>query len=280
MIRVFSWLCTFVLGLALPALHSSTAHAADDALIFTSPPRETPEAGAQLYGPLAEHLSELLGRPVVYRHPGSWPVYARDMRADVYDIVFDGPHFVAWRMAHLGHKPLVKLPGDLAFHVIARADEEHTLAEIDGLIGMDACCIAPPNLATMSMLALFPNPARQPNLVAVKGGFEGVYKALQDGRCVAGSLRNKYYEGALTDEQRRGLRILATTPALPDQAISAGSRISAAERERIVASLSAGHASAMPLLKRFAPMAPRMERASEAEYEGHNLLLEGVVFGW
>lgn len=64
-------------------------------LILTAPPREKASVGETLYGPLAQHLSSLLGEPVVYKHPNNWLEYQRDVRKDVYDIVFDGPHFVS-----------------------------------------------------------------------------------------------------------------------------------------------------------------------------------------
>jgi len=34
--------------------------------------------------------------------------------------VFDGPHFVSWRMTKLQHVPLVKFPGNLEFVVAVR----------------------------------------------------------------------------------------------------------------------------------------------------------------
>ncbi|MGD8644542.1 MAG: phosphate/phosphonate ABC transporter substrate-binding protein, partial [Chromatiales bacterium] len=36
---------------------------AQEQLILTAPPRESPEAGERMYGPLARQLTELLGRP-------------------------------------------------------------------------------------------------------------------------------------------------------------------------------------------------------------------------
>ena len=52
-------------------------------LIFSAPPRESSNAGAELYGPLAEHLSSLLGEKVVYQHPKNWLQYQRDLRKGV-----------------------------------------------------------------------------------------------------------------------------------------------------------------------------------------------------
>ena len=124
---------------------TQSAVAAD--LIMTGPPREKPEAGQQLYGPIAEHLSKLLGKKVVYEHPKNWLNYQRDMRNDKYDFVFDGPHFISWRMEHLGHDVLVKLPGTLMFHLTTAKDEKE-INTPDDLVGQKICGISPPNLST------------------------------------------------------------------------------------------------------------------------------------
>ena len=80
----------------------STAFARN--LILSAPPRETAEAGMKIYGPIAQHLSKLLGVIVTYKHPGNWMTYQHEMRDDKYDIIFDGPHFISWREKHLGMK--------------------------------------------------------------------------------------------------------------------------------------------------------------------------------
>jgi len=64
-------------------------------LVLSAPPRESFKAGNKLYGPLAEHLTKLLGQKVTYKHPENWLHYQRELRNDVYDIVFDGPHFIS-----------------------------------------------------------------------------------------------------------------------------------------------------------------------------------------
>jgi hypothetical protein len=62
---------------------------------------------------------------VRYEHPGNWLHYQRNLRNDMYDIVFDGPHFASWRMEHLEHDMLVKLPGNLQFYLLTGADNDN-----------------------------------------------------------------------------------------------------------------------------------------------------------
>ena len=67
---------------------------------MTSPPRESAARGEELYGPLAQLLTVQLGQSVVYERARDWIEYSTRMKQDKYDIVFDGPHFAAWRMKH------------------------------------------------------------------------------------------------------------------------------------------------------------------------------------
>lgn len=269
--------------LVLAAGASSIAVAADggEPLVLAAPPRESADAGAALYGPLAEHLSRLLGRPVVYRHPGNWLNYARDMRADRYDIMFDGPHFTAWRVVHLEHRVLARLPGELVFHLVQRADQT-AVESLADLVGKKLCGMAPPNLGTVTAISMFPNPARQPEIKAVSGGFGAVYEALATQQCDAGVLRAQYYDAQLSATERARLRILRTSDSLPNQAVSVGRRISEREAAMIAESLLAGAAAdvAGPLAQRFGRGAGGFVPVAAGEYRGVHRLLEGVVFGW
>ncbi|MFN2349405.1 MAG: PhnD/SsuA/transferrin family substrate-binding protein [Thioalkalivibrio sp.] len=64
---------------------------AQEELVLTSAPRESVQEGQALYEPLARRFGEALGRAVVYRHPGNWLAYQRDVKNDAYDIILDGP---------------------------------------------------------------------------------------------------------------------------------------------------------------------------------------------
>lgn len=254
---------------------------AAEALIMTAPPRESEQAGKQQYQITASYISEVLGRPVRYQHPGAWLRYQHDMRNDVYDIVFDGPHFASWRVTHLGHEMLVRLPGSLQFHLLAAADNEQ-VSEPDDMIGRKFCGISPPNLSTLSILGHFRNPVRQPVVRGVKGGMGAVYKAFQQKQCEAFVVRTAYYRNAMSEEDRKGLKVVYTSPAMPNQSISASSRLTAEERNKLRQALlsEAGTRALQPTLKRFASKAKSFIATDNAEFEDYNTLLEGVIFGW
>ena len=251
-------------------------------LILTAPPREKPEVGAEQFGPLAAHLGKLLGTPVKYVHPGNWLNYQREMRDDKYDIVFDGPHFASWRMAHLGHDALVRLPGTLQFMLFADGNDKE-INSTEDLIGKKICGLAPPNLATMSVIATFTNPVRQPVVQAVEGGMPAVYKAFSAGNCRAGVVRDTFFKNKLTPEQRAQLKVIFQPKPLPNQSITVSKRIDARGKSLIRQSLTKGDGvkASQAILERFGGKnAKAFIVASPEEFEGINTLLEGVIFGW
>ena len=268
-----------LVGLFLSVFFTTEAFARD--LILTAPPRETAEKGQKIYGPIAKHLSELLNTKVTYEHPGNWLVYQRDMRNDKYDIVFDGPHFASWRVAHLGHEMLVKLPGHLQF-VLLTDKSNKKINTTDDLIGKSFCGISPPNLSTLSVLDQFRNPARQPMIKGIKGGMGKVYKSFKKGKCDAVVLRTAFFKKKLKPEQQSELKQIVISRKMPNQAISVSPRISKEAKRAIITSLTKGKgiASTKGLLKRFGGKAKSFVKADTTEYLPHTALLEGVIFGW
>ena len=270
---------SIVLLALLTNVQFSISLAAD--LIFTAPPREKPAAGQKVYGPVAKHLSQLLGKKVTYKHPNNWLNYQREMRDGKYDIIFDGPHFASWRMAHIGHDMVAKLPGKLGF-ILVKDKDDTTIKSLDDLIGKRICGISMPNLSTLSILAAYPNPVRQPVIIGVRGGMNGVADSLAKKKCSAYVFRDKFYAKKLKPELKNNVEIIYKSKPLPNQVISAGPRLSPAQKKAIGFSLVSGKGidSTKSLRKRFAKKARSFSKTTNNEYKGHNRLLEGVIFGW
>ena len=172
----------------LLALSSGLLHAE---LIFSAPPRENATKGHETYGPLVNYLSYIIGEKVIYEHPEGWAEYTNNMRNGHYDIVFDAPHFGAWRIKNISHMPVVRLPGSLGFVVVARKGERK-INTIKDLLSVKVCALASPNLGTVTFYNLLDNPVYQPRIYEVKGGFTGVFKSLKNGKCDAAVLRDSF----------------------------------------------------------------------------------------
>lgn len=198
-------------------------------LVFSAPPRESAAEGNATYGPVAEYLSQALGKPVVYKHSDNWLTYQTEMQKGSYDIVFDGPHFTGWRINKMQHTPLVKFPGEHLFVVVVKKDDAR-VTDIKQLSGRPVCGMASPNLGTLTLLNQFDNPARQP-VVMNTSGWDNIYKGLVSGRCAGAVLPlsnlQKYDKaGAYT-------RVVYRGSAMPNQAFSAGPRVSPQDQIKI-----------------------------------------------
>lgn len=241
-------------------------------LIISAPPREAETAGQDLYGPLADFLSKASGEKIVYRHPDNWAIYQALMTKGEYDLVFDGPHFVSWRIANSGHIPLAALTGRLSFVVVVSKDNAH-VEKLEDLAGQRVCGHAPPNLATLTLFDGFTNPARQPRLVETQG-FDAAYRGLLAGKCSGTVLPVEIHKKL--DPTASRTRIVRTSDGLPNQALTAGPRVSPAIRERLQrAILSAeGQAQVKPIASRFG--ATGFRTVGVDEYKGHASLLRNV----
>ena len=207
-------------------------------LVFTAPPRDAGGDESETYKPVADYLSAVTGKQIVYEYSDNWLTYQDKMRKGHYDLVFDGPHFLSWRMAKLQHEPLAKLPGKLIFATIVRKDNARINSMRD-LGGRAVCGLAPPNLATLTLNAQFDNPARQPLILEVKS-FKDAYEGVLSGKCLAASLPAGVVKKL--DEQKQAVRVIYTSDGVPNQGFSAGARFTADEKAKMAAALLAPEA--------------------------------------
>jgi ABC-type phosphate/phosphonate transport system substrate-binding protein len=241
-------------------------YASKNTLILSAPPRDTAEQGHRIFDPIADYLSQAIGRRVVYKHPGTWGGYQADMQAGVYDIVFDGPHFVSWRIKKLGHNVLVRIPGDFIYTAVVRKDNMMA-TELSQLPGHKICAHAPPNLGTLIMYDQFSNPARQP-VVIVQEGYRQIYNAVLKGECEVGML--PLYELTKFEKEKASpqTRIIFQTNAMPQQAFSAGPRVTPAEQAKITKALLEPQAPALADFRRVYGSGHGLVAATDKDYVG------------
>jgi hypothetical protein len=232
--------------------------------VFSAPPRESAQVAAEIYGPIAEYLSRVTGKQVVFRHSSNWIAYQTEMRRGDYDLVFDGPHFNSWRASHMQHNILVKAPGEHSFVVAVKRDNKVT--ELKQLTGRAICGMSPPNLGTLTVLKEFDNPMRQP-IIQNTEGWDTVYAHLQAGRCAAAILPTGNL--AKYDGGGGSTRVIFKARSFPSQAFSAGPRVAAADQAAIVRALTSPEARAATLRLRDAyALNGDLQPASKDEYVG------------
>lgn len=226
-----------------PFREAEPAVGATDRLVFSAPPRETPAEGARLYQPLADYLSQALGRRVTYRHPGTWGVYRTEVLEGKYDLVFDDPHLTSYHAEKHGYHSIVKFSEHFQYAVVVRSD--YVFKSVARLRGQTFCTFAPPNLGTLVLLSLFDNPTRQPVLLSVNS-WEEAYQGVVSGQCVGGVIPLPM--ARKLDPDNRQLRVVFNSTEFPHQAVSAGPRLSAEERNLIRVAL-VGSGAAEPTAK-------------------------------
>jgi ABC-type phosphate/phosphonate transport system substrate-binding protein len=210
-----------------------------EALVFSAPPHETEAEALRIYRPIAEYLTRVIGKKITFHYPKDWLTYQKEMQHGSYDIVFDGPHFNSWRISNLQHNTLVKLADEYTFVVVVRKDDRIT--SLKQLAGLRICGMTPPDFGTLAVLGQFDNPVRQPIIVNTLGStkvYEGVAieKQCNAGILPAASLK-KFNKSANL------LRAIYMTQPIPNQAFSAGPRISRDDQARIAAALVSPEAS-------------------------------------
>jgi ABC-type phosphate/phosphonate transport system substrate-binding protein len=248
-------------------------------LVFSAPPRETAEKGMEYYAPLVEQLSVLLGEKVVYEHPANWAEYSQKMRDDYYDIVFDGPHFTAWRIKNLDHQPVATLPGKLGF-LLATHKNADSINGTRDLVGKQICGMASPHLATDMIYDLFSNPVLQPLIYDIKGRMKDVYAAFKAGKCQATIFRDSAYKH-LPETEKKKLKIIAKTRVLPNQSITVSKRLK--PKARMIGDFflsKKGASSSDGILSRYSKKNKSFKTVSARQFRGAEDILEGVVWGW
>lgn len=249
-------------------------------LIMSAPPREKPDVGESYYAPIAKSLSEVIGERIVYKHPETWHNYTQSMRAGKYDIVFDGPHFAAWRMTNVNHVPVARLPGHLGFVIMAKKDN-NKVNNMNDLVAKKICGLASPNLGTMVVFETFQNPVIQPEIIIVKGGMKKVMKNFIKGECEFAVVRDTIYNG-LPDDVKKQIKIIVRSSPMPNQTITVSKKLDANKRARISNFILSddGALSAANLLNRFSKKRKFFVPSKISEYNGLENLLQGVVYGW
>lgn len=259
-----TWFAVALLFMFLP-------QAASAAYLFTAPPRESLEKGERVYKPISDFLTQVTGEKFEYSHPKTWAEYVKNMRSEKYDLVFDGPHFVDWRIHNLEHRTIVRLPSILRWQVITRKNDD-SIKTIDDLAGKKACAPGSPNFGMLNLFSHFKDPNKQPQHVEVKGWIN-VYEAVKNRKCDAGVLPKT--NRGIYDRDGEYTKVIHTHLPYPNQAITASKRISELLKEQIREALLSpeGQQALMNLRKRYTDGA-KLVSAEDDEYDSVHFLLE------
>ena len=239
--------------------------------VFTAPPRESLEKGNKVYKPISDFLTQATGEKFTYFHPETWTEYSAKMHAEKFDLVFDGPHFVDWRVKNIGHNVILKLPKIGRWALIARKDDA-TIRTMSDMVGKKACAPGSPNFGMLNMMSHFPDPEKQPVHVKVKG-WNNVFNGVKNGKCDVGVLPNTNRN--VFDKNNEITKVIHKHLPYPNQGITYGPKISYVLAEKIKEALLSpdGQDALMNLRKRYTA-GKKLTSAENEEYDGVSIVLK------
>lgn len=251
---------------------TSVAHATTT-YVVTAPPRGSRAEETAMFAPVAAYLTKATGDKFIYEYPGNWLTYTQNMQDGKYDVEFDGPQFVSWRIQHQNAVAILQLPQAHRFVVISNKldGRGEAFTKIDsishGLIGRPVCAPAPPNFGTLVLDARFKHPMRRPYIVPTTSwtsGFDGVIR----GQCVATVLPRVAYARNMKLYPGKTYQVWQS-PAYPNQAITISSRLQKAGlKGKITEALLApgGLEVLAPITKRYSNGKPFVPVYNQSEY--------------
>lgn len=241
---------------------------------FTAPPRESIEKGIKVYKPISDFLSQVTGEGFIYEHPDTWSEYSENMHSEKYDLVFDGPHFIDWRINNIDHEALVKLPQLFRWRIITRKDNV-SISSLRDMEGKKTCAPGSPNFGMLSMLSMFshfPNPDKQPVHIKIKGWIN-VYEAITSGKCDVGVLPKTNL--SIYDKNNEFTKVIHTHLPYPNQGFTVSKRLPSQLRNKIRDTLlSEDGQEAMKLLRQRYAAGVKLVNATDEEYNGVRLVLQ------
>lgn len=226
------WKDNFFLIVLLLFIWIVPAALAEEPLIFSTAPTHSTQKTLEIYQPLVDYLSEVTGKPIVINTATTFIDYNNNLQKNNYHIIFDGPHFVGWRMDKFGHVPVARLPGYIKIIVVVKKNS--TITSIDQLSGQRVCSFPSPNMLTMAFFEHFPNPIRQPVPIPAQG-FKGLEDCLQRDDVIAGVIRDKMWAKM---KNKDNFRILfAPDKSYPERTFTLSPGIDAETRKKITYAL-------------------------------------------
>jgi len=253
-------------GLVVPALLTPALLSAAEYRLIVHPilPAERTE---QIYRHLTDYLSKATGETIRLEVAHNYVSYWQDVRRGGYHLIMDGPHLTDYRIQRMGYIPLAKITDVVSYSLVASPDE--LVLDAIELTGKRVATIPSPSLGAVRLAHLFPNPMRQPIVVAA-----------EDSLAALEMVKNGKASAAMVPTPLAGLypslTTVLTTEQTPHVAISASPDLPAPVRNAVrQALINAGNTSEGKRMLE-AINVPGFEAADASMYKGLQTLLQGV----
>lgn len=219
---------TSIIAIAIVTLLAA-AHADAQVLRFAVQPILSERVTRKAFTPLARYIGRVLGEPCRLATNPNFLAYWQMMRKPhEYAFILDAAHFTDYRLTRLGYHLLVKEPGTVSYSLVARSSE--MIFGPSNLIGERVATLGIPSMGAALLSRMFPHATRQPVIVAVNDAAAGL-RLLKQHKVAAAMIPTPLIGEQMA--QGAAFTVVATSPAVPNVAISAAPWVPAAERERV-----------------------------------------------
>ncbi len=214
--------CTIALG--------STAVSADTgSLVLAIQPGSSRNTTRNSFQPLADYLSKAAGMGCSLLVSQNFFAYWDTVRKGTgYNLVLDAAHFTDYRIQKLGFRVLVKEPGNVSYSLVV--NKRTPVRDPDQLVAKRIATFGIPSIDATRLIAMFPNPSRQPIIVEVDSSKRGLDMVLRGG-VAAAMLPTPFVRTAIA--QGDGLLVVAVTEPIPGMALSAAPSVDRTTRDAI-----------------------------------------------
>ena len=187
-----------------------------------------------LYVPLVRYLAAATGQPTSFYDPVTLNVLGYRVARHRADVLFGGPHIIAWAIKHAGYRPVLAGTGTLHFLLVSRSRRVTLQSLRDALV----CGLPPPNLATLALFARFQGHVSTPYIELARSPKTALAGVLA-GRCVAAAVPARLAQAALA---RHAVYKVADLGVYPNMAFAVSPRLTPTLQVRIAQALQAAAA--------------------------------------
>ncbi len=211
------------------ALGSTAVSAGTSALVLAIQPGSSEIVTRNAFQPLADYLSKAAGMGCSLLISQNFFAYWDTVRKGAgYNLVLDAAHFTDYRIQKLGFRVLVKEPGNVSYSLVV--NKRTPIRDPDQLVAKRIATLGIPSIDATRLIAMFPNPSRQPVIVEVDSSKRGLDMVLHGG-VAAAMLPTPFVRTAIARGDR--LMVVAVTEPIPGMALSAAPSIDRATGDAI-----------------------------------------------
>jgi hypothetical protein len=236
-----------------------------------APPITTEVVAREMFQPLTEYLSQALGKKVIYRHAATWASYRSEMIRKKYDLLLEQSSLDGYCRDTLDHSLLVQTSAHPQYLLFAQKQNKDLKPEQD-LAGIKICLMRAEQGVMLSWLRRNQASAN-PTIPLLQTDAEAVYHQVRRGTCAAGLI--PFSDLSRFDPKQNETRVVSLVKDLPTYSLTAGSRVSGDDQEKIArAMINPSASAALTRMRETFALSQQFVRITE---EGNP---PGTTFAW